>query len=571
VDAAHYAGLGCSGWAKGVTWLGADLAVAALLEEQISQVFGVPGTTEIPLLAAAHRTRGIDYRLCLHEGVAVGMADGFARASPGQVAAANTHATQGTLNGLGFVRAALRDSVALLLLVGTPAAGYALDEPNHFLHGLADVVGRVTKWTWQVSRADEVGRAIHRASTLARLPPQGPVAVLLPQDVLVDETDAEVMPAVWPMIRTGVVPTPAVVRELVAVLSRAKSPVIIAGTAVTARKAIDTLIAFSERYGLGVVAEAVDRGPMLPAISFPLDHPNYLGAFSVHDHELIERLRASDLVVLLGTRTVYPRVVGQWVRTANIVQIDENPWHIGRHHALTLGVVGDLAATLDAWTSAGERTRSAECVAPQRLHTGSSVDETSVGVLTPRSIARTLRESLPDDTIVVDDSQSFSGYLKRYVDCIRPGNLYGSLASHLGWGIPAALGVLMARPGERILALVSDASFALGVHGLWNAAHDGLPLSVIVINNQGFLSLRRELLGQGVPSDRFGATKLGTSLDVSLIANGFGLDAQRVTSASALRDAVRHIGEQAVVIDVAVTADLTLWDLGWTIPSDETL
>lgn len=101
--------------------LGADLAIASWVEEGVRKVFGVPGTTEVPLLRAAQEVSDVEYYLCLHEAVAIGMADGFTRASTSALALANIHATQGTLNGLGFIRAALRDRVPLLTFAGMPA------------------------------------------------------------------------------------------------------------------------------------------------------------------------------------------------------------------------------------------------------------------------------------------------------------------------------------------------------------------------------------------------------------------------------------------------------------------
>jgi thiamine pyrophosphate-dependent acetolactate synthase large subunit-like protein len=92
------------------------------------------------------------------------------------------------------------------------------------------------------------------------------------------------------------------------------------------------------------------------------------------------------------------------------------------------------------------------------------------GPINGLQLARALVDACDERTVIVDDSQAFGGYLKRYVPFRRPGSLHGSMASHLGWALPAAAGVQLARPDARVLALVSDGSFLLSVQTLVTAA-----------------------------------------------------------------------------------------------------
>jgi len=132
-----------------------QIIVNTLKKCRVKQIFGTPGTSEIPFLSALEEDGSIKYITAYLDGLAVGMADGYARSS-GNVGIANLHATQGTLNAIGFIRVALRDHSPIVVISGLPSHSYELVEPNHFVYGLTDILRRVTKWSWQVNSKDQV-------------------------------------------------------------------------------------------------------------------------------------------------------------------------------------------------------------------------------------------------------------------------------------------------------------------------------------------------------------------------------------------------------------------------------
>jgi benzoylformate decarboxylase len=444
-----------------------------------------------------------------------------------------------------------------------------LDEPNHYLRGLRGMVEAVTKWTFEVTRVDQIPRAVQRAAVLASAPPRGPAALMIPQDILNETAELRPLSGPHPVLNTAAPPDAAGLARIIELFRNSRRPLAIAGVEVSQQRAFDALIRFSETYRVLVVGEAVDRGPMLPAVSFPLEHPNYAGSFSIHDRDLLRRLESSDLIMIFGARTVYPRVVGEWVKSATIVQVDEDSWQLGKSHPVAVGLAASVEATLDALVAAEIHTEvDQDWLAPRR---SAEMADRSAETFGPTELARALELDLPPDIFLVDDSQSFSGYLKRYLRCLQPGHLFGTLASHLGWGLPAALGVQAANPGQQVVALVSDASLALNPQSLWTAARYRLPVTVVVVNNGGFLSLRRELQTAGVPDDPEGLTYLGHGLDPVLIGRGFGVDAVGVSSADALRPFLQKIGEKPRLVDVHVSDEEALWNLGWVVPPAATL
>jgi benzoylformate decarboxylase len=564
---------------------GAEAAWATLVQEGVRYVFGVPGTSELPLLQSLDSYPSITYLLALHESVAVGMADGYSRATGESLAIANVHATQGTLNGLGFLRAAYRDGIPLVVVGGAPGTGSALHEPNHFLQGLVDLTGRVTKWTWQVARAVEIPAVIHRGVTLARSAPQGPVYMALPQNCLVESVDVNPPLSMWRSVRFANQPAPEVIAEVLNAVLAAERPVLYAGNGISRANAVAELVEFAERLELPVVAEATNRGPTIHGVNFPASHPLWLGFLTHNNQRINEVLAQADLVLLIGVKTAYERVVGPWVRTARIIQIDAHGWEMGKNHPVQIGVVAEIRNTLAALVS-HLKSRPIHARGHQRLSPTPPESRWAPppawsaqerGALPPRTVAAILNKVLPKDTVIVDDSQSFGHYLKTEYQFTVPDTLYGSLSSHLGWGLPAALGVQLARPDQRVLCIVSDGSFLMGPQGLWTAARYHIPLTVLVLNNRGFMSLRYELgtLGENAPyATAFRTTCLADpEIDIAALGRTFGVEAIRVEYADQLENALDEMGRnrRPLLLEILTSREAHDWEGSWFVPTPETL
>lgn len=559
---------------------GADLAVSSLVEEGVRYAFGLPGTSEMPLIAAIHGSE-VKYRLCLHEAVAVGMADGYSRARSDMLAIACTHATQGTLNAIGSLRASMRDRVPTLLLAGVAGTGYSLNEPNHHMVGMGGALSPITKWVWQTESPRQISQMIHRGITIARTGTPGPAAMLIPQDFLEAENDGVVVPRVWDRIKNDGYPSNATIEHFRRLIEDASKPVVIAGGTAAKADCVAALVAFANRCRIRVVAESVDRGPMVQPYVFPMDHEYFMGYFAQRDSHIMAALDASDLVILIGTKTNYRRAMGEWLAAAKIVQVDPSAWEIGKNHDLALGIVGDPAAVLrsviDGWHP--ERTRSVNDGVLQPSNPSSERQNTSRSrhspQLLPAEVADVVAARLTPDNVLVDDSQSFGGYLKSRLRFTRPERIFGSLSSHLGWGLPASLGVQLARPEERVIAVISDGSLMLSVQALWTAVKYWIPVLIILINNGGFISLRQEM-------KEFAAVDLRDFTDLQLdgvrpdyvaLASGFGLNGMSARNEDELHEGFeRYVSSDGpFLLNVIMSEDETDWRESWFVPPTSTL
>lgn len=287
---------------------------------------------------------------------------------------------------------------------------------------------------------------------------------------------------------------------------------------------------------------------------------------------MIETLASSDLLIILGAKATYRRVLGDWIDEANIVQIDPDAWELGKNHALRLGVVADIAELLEQLTLCADRP-TPKVRMSERQSGDRGAGRTFSDILTPESVVDLLAAHLDSNTLIVDDSQSLGYHLKRRYPFKSEGTLFGSLASHLGWGLPSSIGVQVARPDQQVVALLSDASFLLGPQGLWTAAKYSLPVVFIIINNRGFMSLRAELASVAGVKDESGLMSLtNPSLAIPMMAVSFGVHAEiaqtRHEFEAALIRAMRR--KWPVVIDAQLESSGNEWEGLWYTPHRKT-
>ncbi|HWP34245.1 MAG TPA: thiamine pyrophosphate-binding protein, partial [Thermodesulfobacteriota bacterium] len=165
---------------------GAEAAVRALEAAGVEYLFGLPGSTEAPLLDALAAGAGFRYLLALHESVAVGMADGYGRAS-GRPGVASLHTSVGTANALGAIYNAWRDASPVVVTAGHKDTRLANRDGFCTVPDLAGLPRAFTKWSGESRAADQIAADLHRALRIAATPPCGPTFLALPEELLAAE------------------------------------------------------------------------------------------------------------------------------------------------------------------------------------------------------------------------------------------------------------------------------------------------------------------------------------------------------------------------------------------------
>ncbi|MBI3964766.1 MAG: thiamine pyrophosphate-binding protein [Chloroflexi bacterium] len=544
----------------------------ALLEllraEGLRYVFGNPGTTEEGLMDELAEFPDLEYMLGLHESVAVGMADGYARAS-GQTQFVNLHVAAGISNGLSMLYDAYRDGSPLVVTAGQSDSRLILREPQ--LSGdLAGLARQFTKWSYEVRHAADLPLAVRRAFKIAAQPPTGPVFLALPMDVLDETFDFELPPASRFFERVR--PDPQGVERAVEALARAQKPVILAGDQVPKCGGNAELIALAERLGAPVY---VVGGSWL---DFPIGHPLFAGVLNTNIPAARERLAGHDVILAAGasifTQFLY---VDEPILSADqtLVHLDRDPWELGKNVPTTIGVLADLALGLAELTAGVTGAGFDAAAARARLETARGRQEERRSTFKKRVSAAwdrrpiaserlmgELKANVPENAIFVDESITSGAALSQTFEFGDPAAYFSSRGGAIGWGLPNALGVQLRHPDRRVIAVCGDGSSIYSIQSLWTAAHYRLPVIYVICNNSSYRILKLGLTtyrGELGPPSRFvGMDLVDPPVDFSRVAAGFGVAARRVEDPDELAGAIREAVDSnaPALLDVVIEKSL---------------
>lgn len=514
--------------------------------EGVDRVFGNPGTTELPFLAALSETDDApEYVLGVHEGAVVAMADGYARATA-RPAFVSLHAAAGLANGLLGLLNARRSRTPLVVTAGQQDRRHLQQDP--MLSG--DLVALATpavKAAYDIQHAHDLPLALRRAFALAVRPPAGPVFLSVPTDVFAEDTEVEV-PARTPTPPPG--PAPGI-EHAAALLAGAARPAIVAGDGVGREDALAALVRTAEACGA-----TVHHQPMADCLNFPTTHPLYAGTLPPRHDAIRAALAEHDVLLIAGAHAFTPHQYTPGPALPpdlTVVQLDSDPDEIGRNFPAGAGLVGALAPSLHrladlvrervpAHTAKGRTLRAGERHSTARDRTESAARAAwSAAPLAPWAAAHAVAQGLPPGTAVVEEAITVGLLLRRLVRLDRPGSYTHTVGGGLGWGIGAAVGRALGEPGRPVVAVLGDGCTLFGLQGLWSAARQNVPVLFVVMSNGAYRTVQDTYEALGAKGSCPG-TELGL-LDFTRAAAFFGVDAVRAESARQLRELVAGAAE----------------------------
>ncbi|MGH3319039.1 MAG: thiamine pyrophosphate-binding protein [Streptosporangiaceae bacterium] len=483
---------------------GADAVVAALRAEGVSHVFGLPGTTIMDLLDAFARQREIRYISARHEQVAAFMADGFARAT-GDVGVCVASRGPGAANMATAIHNAHAESIPVLAVIGQVADQITYRDAFEEM----DLLGffrPITKWCAEVHRPERVPELVQRGVRVAVSGRPGPVVVSLPLDV--QQAAVEAAP-VQPRFRVErPAPAGSEVEAAAALLADARRPVMVVGGGLMGRAYSAEVVELAEELSAPVVTTWLRKG------AFPNTHPLFLGSLGYGAPQVAEEaVREADVVLALGCRFAEFTTRRWTLLSADtaVVQVDIDAEEIGRHYTPRVGLHADagtaaaaLRGALDARPGETgrrderrERARAlrARYLSETELTTGLATGLATGGTSAPVSSADlvlALREmhGRRPAAVLVQDAPSFGTWIHRYLDFDWPGSFYGSAGGSMGWGFPAALGMQLARPDERVVTVSGDGSFWMVAQDLETSVREDIPVVNVIANNFSYGNTR---------------------------------------------------------------------------------
>ena len=472
---------------------GADLLVEALRREGVSHVFGLPGTTIMHLIDALYGSP-IRYVSVRHEQVAAFMADGYARAS-GSAGVCMASRGPGAANLTIGVHNAHAESVPMLVLLGQVADDIYYRDAFEEMD-LVRFFEPVTKRAFEVHDTRRIPELAQRAMRVAESGRPGPVLLSLPLDVQTAScADAPAFPRLRP---APPAPDDAAAAAATALLAGARRPVIIAGGGV--RGFDPGLVSLASRLKIPVVTSWLRKNV------FPNDSPLFCGSLGYGAVEVTDSLvRDADVILALGCR-FSEFATRRWTLLSGestLIQVDIDPEVLGRVYVPAIGICADagltttallaaLGADADPNTDAGA-ARQAHATAARTAYLAQTQLPEPVarqGNVSSAAIIRALRAILDQATILVQDAPGLGTWIHRYLDFVHQDTFYAAAGGSMGWGLPAAMGVQLARPHARVVSVSGDGSFWMVAQDLETAVRERLPVVNVINNNFAFGNTR---------------------------------------------------------------------------------
>ena len=486
---------------------GAEAVAILLREAGVRLVFGYAGTSELALCDRVARTPDVELLNGRGDKESAFMAGGASFLTP-VAGAAIIHAARGLTNAAGAVGDLRRNEVATTLIVGLPSTGSAPYLPPHGEDGLLRGIGSFAKWWYEAGPPpeDEGARAeaaadfvesVRHALEVAATRPFGPTLVGVPQDV----AETPWIPQSTLVRRDRPVPAPAVseVEDLVAAIEEAERPLLFVDDYLLKYPgARERLRAFAARLGAPVLQVRYVRGPMLFERLSRTDVPQFVGWYDRADPRHARLLLEADLLITLEDRNLYPRVVGELppcrkaAITSDASKVRKNGY-LGEDDVLA---VGDVGAILDRVVEGLAHREEREPWSEEAATTNGTTVQLSEAAAAVRAVVAgafaDVLASVPQP-LLVDDSQMLGGLLSDEYDRFPPGlRVFGSHGGFVGCGIACATGLALSEPGCTVICTLGDHGFTNGLQGLAAAGHERAPVTYVVCNNGGSVSLHKQ-------------------------------------------------------------------------------
>jgi benzoylformate decarboxylase len=485
----------------------------------MTTVFGNPGSTELPMFRDF--PRDFRYVLGLQESVVLGMADGFAQATR-NAALVNLHSAAGVGHALGNLFTAYKNQTPLIITAGQQARAILPFEPFLFAERATEFPRPYVKWAAEPARAEDVPAAIARAYYIAMEPPCGPTFVSVP----VDDWDRTCDKPSARRVTARNPGDPDALNAIAKALATARAPAIVAGAGIARDQAWAEVVELAERHRAAVWA-----APFAARSGFPEDHLLFQGFLDPSRAAIVRKLAPYDVVLVLGGPLSLYHTEGSGphiTEGTRVFLVADNP-AFGSWAPVGDAVVADMKRALTTLLAGPPPSARDE---PARWQRPAPLDGSA---FTDAFLLQEIARLRPKGSIIVEEAPSSRGALHDRLPIVSPDTFYTCASGGLGHGLPAAVGIALARPREKVIAILGDGSAMYSIQGLWSAAELALPISFIIVRNGRYEALQS--FGQHFGLQGTVGTDL-PRLDFLELASGQGLAARRARSPGALAEAL---------------------------------
>jgi len=551
---------------------GAEIVVQSLIEEGVEHLFGYPGGAVLHIYDAIHQQEELQHILVRHEQAATHAADGYAR-STGKPGVVLVTSGPGATNAVTGIATAYMDSIPMVVLTGqVPRALIGNDAFQE-----VDSVGitrPVVKHNFLVEDIKDLATTIKKAFFLATTGRPGPVVIDIPKDITAQKTEFSYPRDISIRSYSHTIPSieglSAQLKSAYELIMEAKKPMIYTGGGVILSNASEQLIKFAQMLGAPVTNTLMGLG------AYPANDKQFVGMLGMHGtYEANMGMHHSDVLIAIGAR-FDDRVTGnleKFCPDARIVHVDIDPASISKNVKVDVAIVGDVGEVLDdlnkrieasdlrmdssalaSWWQQIEEWRAQDCLKYNA----------NTGTIKPQFVVEKLHEVTKGNAFVTSDVGQHQMFAAQYYGFNKPRRWInsGGLGT-MGFGLPAAMGVQLAHPGEQVACVTGEGSIQMCIQELATCTQYGLPVKIINLNN-GYLGMVRQWQ-EFFYEKRYASSYMDSLPDFVALAESYGHVGIRVDKPEdvvpALEDAYGKYKDRVVFIDFMIDREENVYPM----------
>ncbi len=548
----------------------ADLLIKYLEQEGVEYVFEVPGAALKHINDALFDSKKITPILTKHEEGAAFMACGYARVS-GKLGVCMGTAGPGSTNMMTGVASAYGDSTPVLVLTGqvstsTFGKGAMQESTNDGVDTVA-MYKPLTKYGAMVYKGPMLPEMIRRALRYALSGKQGPVHLNLPRDVMEEEIEIDLRRVEtyrgWPQPFDR-----ESIKKASTYLLKAERPAMLLGNGTLSSNATEEAKTIAEMLNIPVITTPKAKS------AFPSDHALSLGPFGFGSSLLAEKYLTEGIDVLLTVGTRFAEWATQaWDKrllpTKALLQVDINPYEIGKNYPVTVGLVGDAKAILTEiyyeikrqvknlpdFKPSQSMVEFAKFKQESQIYLDEEKMYSDYNPIKPQRLMKDLRDSLPRETIIFADGGNSVTWTTHYFPVYLPNTfIIGNGFSSVGYSTAAVVGAKFAVPDRPVIAIVGDGAFLMNGMELATAVNYDLPVVWVILNDA---RLGMVYHGQKMSKGRLVASTF-KRVDFVKIAEGLGAQGMRIEKPGEINKAMMDeiiASGKPTVLDVIIDAE----------------